>query len=136
MKKNIIIISTIATMLIMFALTLGYKLGNADYLQSAKQKTETEIKMPAKVDLSDKEQFDYVCDFMGQIVDWNCSGGEEDELAITTKDGYEVYAQKSESVYPANIKQFVGFNDVQSWEINGNQLVITTITGDKYTFNK
>ena len=133
MKKNIKNIIITLT-LIVIALVSGYTLGRQN--ASTERKVKISHTMPAKVDLSDKEQFDYVCDFMGQIVDWNCSGGEEDELAITTKDGYEVYAQKSESVYPANIKQFVGFNDVQSWEINGNQLVITTITDDKYTFNE
>ena len=51
--------------------------------------------MPEKVDLSNKDQFNYICSFMGQIVDWNCGGGADDELAVSTKDGYELYAQKT-----------------------------------------
>ena len=46
---------------------------------------------------------------MGQVVDWNCGGGADDELAVSTKDGYELYAQKHENVYTPKFKQFVGF---------------------------
>ena len=92
--------------------------------------------MPEKVDLSNKDQFNYICDFMSQISDWNCGGGVNDELAVSTKDGYELYAQKQENVYAPKFKQFIGFNEFASWTIDGNILTITTSDGNTYTFNK
>ena len=92
--------------------------------------------MPEKVDLSNKDQFNYICSFMGQIVDWNCGGGTNDELAVSTKDGYELYAQKHENVYTPKFKQFVGLNEFSSWNVAGNTLTITTSDGNAYTFNK
>lgn len=35
-------------------------------------------------------------EFMSTITDWNTDGNE---LAVTTSDGYEYYAQKSEDIY-------------------------------------
>lgn len=48
------------------------------------------------LNLDNNADFDIACDFVGQIVDWNTDGTE---LAIMTKDGYELYAYKSEDVY-------------------------------------
>lgn len=63
--------------------------------------------MPEKVDLSNKDQFNYICDFMAKISDWNCGGGTNDELAVSTKDGYELYAQKQENV--SIMKSLLGY---------------------------
>lgn len=60
----------------------------------------------------------------------------ENELAVSTKDGYELYAQKQENVYAPKFKQFIGFNEFASWTIDGNILTITTSDGNTYTFNK
>lgn len=98
--------------------------------------TKTIHTMPEKVDLSNKDQFNYICSFMGQIVDWNCSGGTNDELAVSTKDGYELYAQKQENVYSPNLKQYIGFNELSSWNVNGSTLEIITSDGNTYTFDK
>ena len=92
--------------------------------------------MPKKVDLSNKDQFNYICNFMSQISDWNCGGGADDELAVSTKDGYELYAQKQDNVYNPKFKQFIGFNELSSWNIDGNILTVTTSDGNSYTFNK
>ena len=89
--------------------------------------------MPGKVDLSNKDQFDYIDTFLGSIVDWNTDGKE---MAIMTSDGYELYLNKQETIYQSNIKQYIGLNDFSSWNINGNILTITTSDGNTYTFNK
>lgn len=102
--------------------------------------TKTTIKavtaMPEKVDLSNRDQFNYICDFMAEISDWNCGGGTNDELAVSTKDGYELYAQKQENVYSPDLKQFIGFNELSSWTVDGSTLEIITSDGNNYTFNK
>lgn len=49
-----------------------------------------------KLNLDNNADFEIACEFMGQIVDWNTDGKE---LAIMTKDGYELYAYKSEDIY-------------------------------------
>mgnify|MGYP001070752523 CR=1 FL=1 len=54
------------------------------------------VNQSGKLNLDNNADFEMACDFMGQIVDWNTDGKE---LAIMTKDGYELYAYKSENVY-------------------------------------
>ena len=92
--------------------------------------------MPEKVDLSNKDQFNYICNFMSQISDWNCGGGTNDELAVSTKDGYELYAQKQENVYSPELKQYIGLNELSSWNVDGSTLEIITSDGNTYTFDK
>ena len=92
--------------------------------------------MPEKIDLTDKDQFNYICSFMGQVVDWNCGGGADDELVVSTKDGYELYAQKQENIYTPKFKQYIGLNEFSSWNVDGNTLTITTSDGNNYTFDK
>lgn len=89
--------------------------------------------MPEKVDLSNKDQFDYIDTFLGSITDWNTDGKE---MAIMTKDGYELYLNKQTSIYQPDIKQYIGMNEFSSWNIDGNTLTITTSDGNTYTFNK
>lgn len=103
---------------------------------STKTVTKTVTAMPEKVDLSNKDQFNYICSFMAQISDWNCGGGVNDELAVSTADGYELYAQKKESVYSPKFKQFIGFNELSSWNVDENTLTLTTSDGNNYTFDK
>lgn len=43
-----------------------------------------------------KNNIENACVFMGNVVDWNQKGNE---LAVTTKDGYEFYVYKTENVY-------------------------------------
>lgn len=129
MKKKILYILT-TTVLICTAFLVGRNTA------PTKITTKTVTAMPEKVDLSNKDQFNYICDFMAKISDWNCGGGTNDELAVSTKDGYELYAQKQENVYSPDLKQFIGFNEFSSWNVNGNTLTVTTSDGNDYTFNK
>ena len=90
--------------------------------------------MPEKVDLSNKDQFDYIDTFLGSVVDWNTDGKE---MAIMTSDGYELYLNKQTSIYQPDIKQYIGMNEFSSWNVDGNNiLTITTSDGNTYTFNK
>ena len=89
--------------------------------------------MPEKVDLSNKDQFDYIDTFLGSVIDWNTDGKE---MAIMTSDGYELYAYKQASIYKPDIKQYIGMNELSSWSIDGNTLTITTSDGNDYIFNK
>ena len=90
--------------------------------------------MPEKVDLSNKDQFDYIDTFLGSVVDWNTDGKE---MAIMTSDGYELYLNKQTSIYQPDIKQYIGMNEFSSWNVDGNNiLTITTSDENTYTFNK
>lgn len=105
MKKKILYI-LITAVLICTAFYIGRNTA------PTKTTTKTVTVMPEKVDLSNKDQFNYICDFMAEISDWNCGGGTNDELAVSTKDGYELYAQKQENVYSPDLKQYIGLQDV------------------------
>lgn len=61
------------------------------------------------------------------ITDWNTDGSE---LAMFLSDGTEIYAYKSETIYPAEHKNYVGFDEIES--ANGNQII--TKDGNVYTF--
>ena len=89
--------------------------------------------MPEKVNLSDDAQFNYIDTFLGSITDWNTDGKE---MAIMTKDGYELYLNKQASIYQPDLKQYIGMKEFASWTIDGNILTITTSDGNTYTFNK
>lgn len=54
----------------------------------------------------------------------------------TAKDGYELYAQKQENVYSPDLKQFIGFNELSSWNVDGSTLEIITSDGNTYAFDK
>lgn len=95
--------------------------------------TKTIHTMPEKVDLSDSKQFDYIDTFLGSITDWNTDGKE---MAIMTKDGYELYLNKQASIYQPDLKQYIGMKEFASWNIDGNILTITTSDGNTYTFDK
>lgn len=89
--------------------------------------------MPEKVDLSDSKQFNYINTFLGSITDWNTDGKE---MAIMTKDGYELYLNKQASIYQPDLKQYIGMKEFASWNVDGNILTITTSDGNTYTFDK
>lgn len=129
MKKKITYILTTAV-LICTAFYIGRNTAPTHIM------TKTIYTMPEKADLFNKDQFNYICSFMSQIIDWNCGGGADDELAVSTKDGYELYAQKQENVYAPKFKQYVGLNEFSSWNVDGNILIITTSDGNTYQFNK
>ena len=61
------------------------------------------------------------------VVDWNTDGTE---LAMFLSDGSEIYAYKSETIYPAEHKNYVSFDEIDY--IDGNQII--TKDGNVYTF--
>ena len=65
---------------IFYILTTAVITLTAFYIGRNTVPTKTTMKtvtaMPEKVDLSNKDQFNYICNFMSQISDWNCGGGE------------------------------------------------------------
>jgi hypothetical protein len=63
------------------------------------------------------------------ITDWNTDGSE---LAMFLSDGTEIYAYKSESIYPAERKQYVSFDEIES--ANGNEII--TKDGNVYTIEE
>lgn len=105
MKKKILYILTTAVI----TLTAFYIGRN-----TAPHTTTTKVihTMPEKVDLSNKDQFDYIDTFLGSIVDWNTDGKE---MAAMTSDGYELYLNKQETIYQPDIKQYIGMNEFSSW---------------------
>mgnify|MGYP004614203309 CR=1 FL=1 len=126
MKKKIIYILTTAVI----TLTAFYIGRN-----TAPTHTTTKVihTMPEKVDLSDSKQFKYRDTSLCYIIEWNTDGKE---LAIMTSAGYELYANKQETIYQPDIKQYIGINEFSSWNVDGNTLTITTTNGNTYTFNK
>lgn len=48
------------------------------------------------LDLSNEEDFNLACDFMGQIVDWTVG---TDGMAVLTADDYELYATRTQDIY-------------------------------------
>ena len=63
------------------------------------------------------------------ITDWNTDGSE---LAMFLSDGTEIYAYKSESIYPAEHKNYVAFDEIES--ANGNEII--TKDGNVYTIKE
>lgn len=92
MKKKILYI-LITAVLICTAFYIGRNTA------PTKTTTKTVTVMPEKVDLSNKDQFNYICDFMAEISDWNCGGGTNDELAVSTKDGSCIIVHLWEQIY-------------------------------------
>lgn len=128
MKKKIYILTT--AVLICTAFLVGR---NTAPTKTTTAKAKVIHTMPEKVDLSNKDQFDYIDTFLGSIVDWNTDGKE---MAIMTKDGYELYLNKQASIYQPDLKQYIGMKEFASWNVDGNILTITTSDGNTYTFNK
>lgn len=122
---------------ITYILTTAILICTAFYIGRNTAPTHTTTKtihtIPEKVDLSDKDQFNYIDTFLGSIIDWNTDGKE---MAIMTSDGYELYLNKQETIYQPDIKQYIGLNEFSSWNVDGNALTITTTDGNSYTFNK
>lgn len=128
MKKKILYILT-TTVLICTA----FYIGRNTVPHTTTSKAKVIHTMPGKVDLSNKNQFNYIDTFLGSIVDWNTDGKE---MAIMTKDGYELYLNKQASIYQPDIKQYIGMKEFSSWNVDGNILTITTSDGNTYTFDK
>ena len=128
MKKKILYILTTAVI----TLTAFY-IGRNTAPHTTTAKAKVIHTMPGKVDLSKKDQFNYIDTFLGSIVDWNTDGKE---MAIMTSDGYELYLNKQASIYQPDIKQYIGMNEFSSWNADGNTLTVTTSDGNTYTFNK
>lgn len=63
------------------------------------------------------------------VVDWNTDGSE---LAMFLSDGTEIYAYKSENIYPAERKQYVSFDEIES--ANGNEII--TKDGNVYSIKE
>lgn len=128
MKKKIYILTT--AVLICTAFLVGR---NTAPTKTTTAKAKVIHTMPEKVDLSNKDQFDYIDTFLGSIVDWNTDGKE---MAVITKDGYELYLNKQASIYQPDLKQYIGMKEFASWNVDGNILTITTSDGNTYTFDK
>ena len=63
------------------------------------------------------------------ITDWNTDGSE---LAMFLSDGTGIYAYKSETIYPAEHKNYVSFDEIES--ANGNQII--TKDGNVYSIKE
>lgn len=128
MKKKILYILTTAVLI-----CTAFYIGRNTAPHTTTTKAKVIHTMPEKVDLSNKDQFDYIDTFLGSIVDWNTDGKE---MAVMTSDGYELYLNKQETIYQPDIKQYIGMNEFSSWNNDGNILTITTSDGNDYTFDK
>ena len=123
MKKKILYILTTAV-IILTAFYIGRN--------TAEPTTKVIHTMPEKVDLSNSKQFDYIDNFLGSVVDWNTNGKE---LAIMTSDGYELYANKQETIYQEDIKDYLPLESICDFNISNDVFEITT-DENIYTFNR
>lgn len=124
MKKKILYILTTAVI----TLTAFYIGRN-----TAEPTTKVIHTMPEKVDLSDDTQFNYIDKFLGSVVDWNTDGKE---LAIMTSAGYELYANKQETIYQKDIKAYLPLESICDFSISNDALEIITTDGNIYTFHR
>ena len=122
MKKKILYILTTAV-IILTAVYIGRN--------TAEPTTKVIHTMPEKVDLSNPKQFDYINTFLGSIIDWNTDGKE---LAIMTSAGYELYANKQETIYQSDIKAYLPLESIRDFSISNDVLEIITSDGNIYTF--
>lgn len=124
MKKKILYILTTAV-IILTAFYIGRN--------TAEPTTKVIHAMPEKVDLSNSKQFDYIDNFLGSVVDWNTNGKE---LAIMTSNGYELYANKQETIYQEDIKAYLPLESICDFNISNDVLEIITTDENIYTFNR
>lgn len=124
MKKKILYILTTAV-IILTAFYIGRN--------TAEPTTKVIHTMPEKVDLSNSKQFDYIDNFLGSVVDWNTNGKE---LAIMTSDGYELYANKQETIYQEDIKDYLPLESICDFNISNDVFEIITTDENIYTFNR
>lgn len=124
MKKKILYILTTAVI----TLTAFYIGRN-----TAEPATKVIHTMPEKVDLSNSKQFDYINNFLGSVVDWNTDGKE---LAIITSNGYELYANKQETIYQEDIKAYLPLESICDFNISNDVLEIMTTDENIYTFHR
>lgn len=78
----------VATMAVISATAFFIGQNTAEPVQASESKTH--------LDLSNEEDFNLACDFMGQIVDWSIGSNE---IAVITDDDYELYATRSQEHY-------------------------------------
>lgn len=76
---------------------------------------------------------DYFLIDMDDIIDWNTDG---EEIAISLKNGNELYATQSENIYAPKFKRYVGFDEIQDIAETETTYEITTKDGNTYTVNK
>lgn len=86
-----------------------------------------------KLDIPKEKLEDYFLMDLDEIVDWNTDGTE---LAISLKNGNELYATQSENIYAPEFKKYVGFNEIQDIIEKETTYEITAKDGDTYTVNK
>lgn len=76
---------------------------------------------------------DYFLIDLDEVVDWNTDGTE---LAISLKNGNELYATQSENIYAPEFKRYVGFDEIQGITEAETTYEITAKDGNTYTVNK
>ena len=85
---------------ILYAATLAVISATAFFIGQNTAEPEKEIihisRNKSHLDLSNEEDFNLACDFMGQIVDWTVG---TDGMAVLTADDYELYATRTQDVY-------------------------------------
>ena len=85
---------------ILYAATMAVISTTAFFIGQKTVEPEKEIihisRNKSHLDLSNEEDFNLACDFMGQIVDWTVG---TDGMAVLTADDYELYATRTQDIY-------------------------------------
>ena len=85
---------------ILYAATMAVISTTAFFIGQNTAEPEKEIihisRNKSHLDLSNEEDFNLACDFMGQIVDWTVG---TDGMAVLTADDYELYATRTQDIY-------------------------------------
>ena len=119
---------------ILYIATLAVISSTAFFIGQNTVEPEKEIQYITKekshLDLNNDEDFDLACDFMSQIVDWSVCN---DEIAVITKDDYELYATKSQDYYEYT---YIPVEDIEDFAATETGLQIYFKDGTGYYWER
>ena len=119
MKKKILYAATLA---VISATAFFIGQNTVEPVNASEKKTH--------LDLSNEEDFNLACDFMGQIVDWTVG---TDGMAVLTADDYELYATRTQNIYEYS---YIPVEDIEDFAATETGLQIYFKDGTGYYWER
>lgn len=139
-KQDKITISIFATTAILSLINLVYISYVYTHPKELKlqsiEKTENSIMFhinDQELNISKEKLEEYFLVDMENIIDWNTDGAE---LALSLKNGNELYTTQTEKIYIPKFKQYVGFEEIKDVRETDIAFYLTTKDGSTYTIDK
>lgn len=139
-KQDKITISIFATTAILSLINLVYISYVYTHPKELKlqsiEKTENSIMLhinDQELNISKEKLEEYFLVDMENIIDWNTDGAE---LALSLKNGNELYTTQTEKIYIPKFKQYVGFEEIKDVRETDIAFYSTTKDGSTYTIDK